>query len=201
MTRVIGLTGGIAAGKSTASDFFRARGVPVIDADQVAREVVQPGSPGLAQVASAFGTEVLQADGSLDRRRLRERVFAAPQQRRRLESILHPLIEQRIREHLAQIDAPYCILDCALLIEAPNLRALVERVLVIDVPVETQVERLMQRDGMSAAQCQAMLAAQASREQRLEGADDVVDNAGDVDHLLHQLERLHAHYLDWGRDR
>ncbi|GAB4349898.1 MAG: dephospho-CoA kinase [Immundisolibacter sp.] len=201
MTRVIGLTGGIAAGKSTASDFFRARGVPVVDADQVAREVVRPGSPGLAQVASAFGTEVLQADGSLDRRRLRERVFASPQQRRRLESILHPLIEQRIRERLAQIDAPYCILDCALLIEAPKLRALVERVLVIDVPVETQVARLMQRDGMSAVQCQAMLAAQASREQRLEGADDVVDNAGDVDHLLHQLERLHARYLDWARNR
>lgn len=201
MTRVVGLTGGIAAGKSTASDFFRARGVPVIDADQVAREVVQPGSPGLAQVAAAFGPEVLQADGALDRRRLRERVFAAPQQRRRLEGILHPLIEQRIREQLAQIDAPYCILDCALLIEAPRLRALVERVLVIDVPVETQIRRLMQRDGMSAAQCQAMLAAQASREQRLEGADDVVDNAGDVDHLLHQLELLHAHYLDWGRDR
>ncbi len=193
---VVGLTGGIASGKSTAAAFFRARGVPVIDADQVARDVVAPGTPGLAAVAAAFGPGVLQADGTLDRKRLRELVFADPTQRRRLEAILHPLIRDEIRARLAKASGPYCILDVPLLIESPALRALAQRVLVIDVPVELQVARLMQRDGMTAAQCEAMLAAQASRERRLEGADDVVDNAGDLTALQRQLESMHARYLE-----
>lgn len=192
---VVGLTGGIASGKSTAARFFRTLGVPVIDADQVARDVVAPGTPGLAAVAGAFGADVLQADGTLDRRRMREIVFADPGERRRLEAILHPLIRDAIRARLGQVQAAYCVLDAALLIESPALRALVQRVLVIDVPVELQKARLMQRDGMTAAQCEAMLAAQASRERRLEGADDVVDNAGDLTALQHQLESMHARYL------
>jgi dephospho-CoA kinase len=196
---VVGLTGGIAAGKSTATAFFRERGVPVIDADEVAREVVAPGTPGLAAVVDAFGPQVLQADGTLDRRRLRDIVFADPAQRRHLENILHPLIQDEIRAQLQRLSAPYCILAVPLLVESPALRALVQRVLVIDVPVEVQIARLMQRDGMSAAQCQAMLAAQASRTQRLEGADDVVDNATDIDTLRRQLEHLHAHYLELAR--
>lgn len=193
---VVGLTGGIGAGKSTAAAFFRDRGVPVVDADQVARDVVAPGTPGLAAVAAAFGPQVLQPDGALDRRRLREVIFADPTQRRRLEAILHPLIRDEIRVRLAQIRAPYCILDVPLLIESASLRALVHRVLVIDVPVEVQVARLMQRDHMTAEQCQAMLAAQASRAQRLEGADDVVDNATDITALQRQLESVHARYLE-----
>ena len=196
---VVGLTGGIAAGKSTATAFFRERGVPVIDADEVAREVVAPGTPGLAAVVDAFGPQVLQADGTLDRRRLRDIVFADPAQRRRLENILHPLIQDEIRAQLQRLSAPYCILAVPLLVESPALRALVHRVLVIDVPVEVQIARLMQRDRMTAAQCQAMLAAQASRTQRLEGADDVVDNATDIDTLRRQLERLHTHYLELAR--
>jgi dephospho-CoA kinase len=196
---VVGLTGGIAAGKSTATAFFRERGVPVIDADEVAREVVAPGTPGLAAVVDAFGLRVLHADGTLNRRRLRDIVFADPAQRRRLENILHPLIQDEIRAHLQRLSAPYCILAVPLLVESPALRALVHRVLVIDVPVEVQIARLMQRDRMTAAQCQAMLAAQASRTQRLEGADDVVDNATDIDTLRRQLEHLHAHYLELAR--
>lgn len=196
---VVGLTGGIAAGKSTATAFFRERGVPVIDADEVAREVVAPGTPGLAAVVDAFGPRVLHADGTLDRRQLRDIVFADPAQRRRLENILHPLIQDEIRAQLQRLSAPYCILAVPLLIESPALRALVHRVLVIDVPVEVQIARLMQRDRMTAAQCQAMLAAQASRTQRLEGADDVVDNATDIDTLRRQLEHLHAHYLELAR--
>lgn len=192
---VVGLTGGIASGKSTAARFFRTLGVPVIDADQVARDVVAPGTPGLAAVAGAFSADVLQADGTLDRRRMREIVFADPGERLRLEAILHPLIRDEIRARLGQIQTAYCVLDAALLIESPALRALVQRVLVIDVPVPLQVARLMQRDGMTAAQCEAMLAAQASREQRLEGADDVVDNAGDLTALQRQLESMHARYL------
>lgn len=193
---VVGLTGGIAAGKSTAAAFFRDRGVPVVDADQVARDVVALGTPGLAAVIAAFGAQILQADGTLDRRRLRDVVFADPAQRRRLEAILHPLIRDQIRLRLAQIRAPYCIVDLPLLVESPSLRALVDRVLVVDVPVEVQVARLMQRDHMTAEQCQAMLAAQASRAQRLEGADDVVDNATDITALQRQLESVHARYLE-----
>lgn len=193
---VVGLTGGIASGKSTAAAFFRAHGVPVIDADQVARDVVAPGTPGLVAVAEAFGPDILQADGALDRRRLREIVFADAAERRRLEAILHPRIRDEIRARLAQARGPYCILDVPLLIESPALRALAHRVLVIDVPVDLQVARLMRRDGMTAAQCEAMLAAQASRTRRLEGADDVVDNAGNMTTLQRQLESMHARYLD-----
>ncbi|MFZ5492844.1 MAG: dephospho-CoA kinase [Pseudomonadota bacterium] len=192
---VVGLTGGIASGKSTAAAFFRQLCVPVVDADQVARDVVAPGSPGLAAVGAAFGPGVLQVDGTLDRRRLREIVFADAAERRRLEAILHPLIRDEIRARLAQIRAPYCVLDAPLLIESPPLRALVQRILVIDVPVALQIARLMRRDGMTAAQCEAMLAAQASRERRLEGADDVVDNASDMKALQRQLESMHARYL------
>lgn len=193
---VVGLTGGIAAGKSTATAFFQERGVPVIDADEVARDVVAPGTPGLAAVVAAFGSQILQADGTLDRRRLREVVFAEPAERRRLEAILHPLIQAEIRARLQQVRGPYCILAVPLLIESAALRALVHRVLVIDVPVEVQLARLMQRDGMSAEQCQAMLAAQASRARRLEAADDVVDNATDIVALTHQLESVHTRYLE-----
>ena len=193
---VVGLTGGIAAGKSTATAFFQERGVPVIDADEVARDVVAAGTPGLAAVAAAFGSQILQADGTLDRRRLREVVFADPAERRRLEAILHPLIQAEIRARLQQVRGPYCILAVPLLIESAALRALVHRVLVIDVPVEVQLARLMQRDRMSAEQCQAMLAAQTSRARRLEAADDVVDNATDIVALTHQLESVHARYLE-----
>jgi dephospho-CoA kinase len=193
---VVGLTGGIAAGKSTATAFFQERGVPVIDADEVARDVVAAGTPGLAAVAAAFGSQILQANGTLDRRRLREVVFADPAERRRLEAILHPLIQTEIRARLQQVRGPYCILAVPLLIESAALRALAHRILVIDVPVEVQVARLMQRDGMSTEQCQAMLAAQASRAHRLEAADDVVDNATDVTALQRQLDSVHARYLE-----
>jgi dephospho-CoA kinase len=193
---VVGLTGGIAAGKSTATAFFQEHGVPVIDADEVARDVVAPGTPGLAAVAAAFGSQILQADGTLDRRRLREVVFADPAERHRLEAILHPLIQAEIRARLQRVRGPYCILAVPLLIESAALRALVHRVLVIDVPEEVQLARLMQRDRMSAEQCQAMLAAQTSRARRLEAADDVVDNATDIVALTHQLESVHARYLE-----
>jgi dephospho-CoA kinase len=198
---VVGLTGGIAAGKSTATAFFQDRGVPVIDADEVARDVVAAGTAGLAAVIAAFGPQIVQADGTLDRRRLRELVFADPAARHRLEAILHPLIDAEIRARLQRVTGPYCVLAVPLLIESDNLRALANRVLVIDVPEEVQVERLMQRDGMTAEQCRAMLAAQASRAQRLEGADDVVDNASDVITLRRQLERVHARYLELAAQR
>jgi dephospho-CoA kinase len=198
---VVGLTGGIAAGKSTATAFFQEHGVPVIDADEVARDVVASGTPGLAAVTGAFGTQILQADGTLDRRRLRDVVFADPAQRQRLEAILHPLIQTEIRTRLQQASGPYCILAVPLLIESPNLRALVQRILVVDLPQQVQVARLMQRDGMTSAQCQAILAAQATRAQRLDAADDVVDNAGGVADLARQLDILHARYQELAAQR
>jgi dephospho-CoA kinase len=193
---VVGLTGGIAAGKSTATAFFRDRGVPVVDADEVARDVVAPGTPGLAAITAAFGPQALTDQGELDRRRMRERVFADPAERRRLETILHPLIRDEVARRLRQTHASYCILAVPLLVESPPLRALTQRVLVIDVPIEVQAARLMQRDGMTQAQCEAMLSAQATRRERLEAADDVVDNATDINALHRQLERVHARYLE-----
>jgi dephospho-CoA kinase len=198
---VVGLTGGIAAGKSTATTFFRDHGVPVIDADEVARAVVALGTPGLAAVTAAFGPQVLSGDGTLDRRRLRQRVFSNPAERLQLEAILHPLIGTELRARLKQINAPYCILAVPLLIESPNLRHLVDRVLVVDVPTEVQVARLMQRDQMTTQQCAAMLATQSPRERRLEAADDVVDNAADIGALVRQLEALHTVYLELAQKR
>lgn len=192
---VVGLTGGIAAGKSTATAFFKSHGVPVVDADEVARDVVAQGTPGLAALVAAFGKDVLDDSGGLDRRRMRDRVFDDPAERRRLEAILHPLIRDEIGRQLQQIRAPYCILAVPLLIESPPLRALVQRVLVIDVPVDVQIARLMQRDGMTAEKSRAMLSAQASRDERLEAADDVVDNADDINALQRQLQGVHVRYL------
>lgn len=192
----IGLTGGIASGKSTVAELFAALGVPVIDTDVIAREVVEPGEPGLAAIRDAFGAEVLTPDGRLDRRRLREIVFADAAKRRRLESILHPLIRERTLARLAAVrNAPYAIVVVPLLVET-DFGKLVDRVLVVDVPVDAQLERLASRDGIDRAAAEAMVAAQASRETRLAHADDVIDNAGDLAATRAQVERLHARYLE-----
>ncbi|MEC9340202.1 MAG: dephospho-CoA kinase [Pseudomonadota bacterium] len=189
MPFVVGVTGGIAAGKSTATDFFAARGVPVLDADIAAREVVAPGSPGLAAVRSAFGDAVIAADGSLDRRKLRALIFADDSRRRTLEHILHPRIHARIRQQLAKLDAPWVILSVPLLVNS-ELRELIHRTLVIDAEPEVQIKRVMARDDIDADQAGKILAAQSTREERLAIADDVVDNSGDPQALTAQLERL-----------
>lgn len=189
MPFVVGVTGGIAAGKSTATDFFAARGVPVLDADIAAREVVAPGSPGLAAVRSAFGDAVIATDGSLDRRKLRELIFADDSRRRTLERILHPRIHARIRQQLAKLDAPWVILSVPLLVNS-ELRELIHRILVIDAAPEVQIKRVMARDEIDADQAGKILAAQSTREERLAIADDVVDNSGDPKALTAQLERL-----------
>lgn len=192
----IGLTGGIASGKSTVAELFAALGVPVIDTDVIAREVVEPGEPGLDAVRAAFGPKVLTSEGRLDRRRLREIVFADAAKRRRLESILHPLIRQRTLARLEAVrDAPYAIVVVPLLVET-NFGELVDRVLVVDVPVDTQLERLVARDGIDRSAAEAMVAAQTSRETRLAHADDVIDNAGDLAAARAQVERLHARYVE-----
>lgn len=189
MTLVIGVTGGIASGKSTATAFFAARGVPVLDADEVAREVVAPGSPGLLEIQTAFGKQVLCDDGSLNRKHLREIIFADAGHRKTLEQILHPRIHRRIRERLAALDTPWVVLSVPLLVGSPLLE-LIDRVLVVDTTEQIQIARVIARDNVDHEQADAILQAQASREQRLAIADDVVDNSTDPAALTAQLERL-----------
>lgn len=196
---VVGLTGGIGSGKSTAAAMFAARGVPVIDTDAIAREVVAPGTPGLAQAAAAFGPGVLTPAGTLDRGALRERVFADPATRRRLEGILHPLIRARVAERLAATDAAYAIVVVPLLVESGGWPS-VHRVLVVDAPESLQRTRAAARDGISMEQVDAVMNAQISREGRLAGADDVLVNDSDLPALERAVERLHRRYLRLAAD-
>ncbi len=190
----VGLTGGIASGKSTVAGMFAALGVPVIDTDVIARDVVAPGTPGLAAVVAAFGPETLVPDGGLDRRRLRSLVFASPARRGQLEAILHPLIRSRMEALCATSGGPYQVLVIPLLFES-GLAGRVDRVLVVDCSENIQRERLMVRDGESAASADSILAAQIDRQARIKGADDVLVNAGTRDDLQRRVLALHAAYL------
>jgi dephospho-CoA kinase len=191
----IGLTGGIASGKSTVAERFSELGVPVIDADVSARIAVAPGSPGLAQVVAKFGEHLLTADGALDRRALRNLIFSDPGRRRELEAILHPLIRADMERRASAAAGPYLVMAIPLLIEGGG-RERVDRILLIDVGEEVQLKRLMERDGGTLEQARAILAAQASRASRLEAADDVVLNEGALSALRYTVDRLHQRYLD-----
>jgi len=192
---IVALTGGVASGKTAVSDRFAERGVPVVDTDVLAREVVAPGSPGLAEVEAAFGAEIIDADGALDRSALRQRIFDDPDARNRLERILHPRIAEEARRRLASEAAPYAILVVPLLVES-GLFEDADRVLVVDVPEAVQIERLIARDGGTRDQAEAMLAAQASREQRLARADDVIENTGTLEDLRRRVDALDATYRE-----
>jgi len=192
---IIGLTGGIGSGKSTVAELFTARGIPCIDADQLTRELVEPGTPLLAEIVAAFGQDVLEINGRLDRRRLRDRVFADPAARKRLEGILHPAVFAAMQARVAELDSPYCLLMIPLLIETGGERR-VHRVLVVDVDETDQRQRTAARDQVPAAQIDAILATQATRDERLAAADDVIDNRGDPKALDTQVERLHQNYLE-----
>jgi dephospho-CoA kinase len=189
----VALTGGIASGKSTVADLFAALGVPVIDTDVIARQVVEPGQPALAQVVTEFGAEVLDATGRIDRRRMRERIFADPDAKRRLESILHPAIRAEMARQSLAAQGPYQVLVIPLLTEGGS-RDHVDRVLLVDVPEELQVQRLMMRDGVSHGQALASLNAQATRAERLAMADDIVRNTGRVEELRDAVAALDAKY-------
>ena len=195
MSLCIGLTGGIASGKSTVAQAFADLGVPVLDADQVARDVVAPGTPGLAAVIAEFGTEFLSAEGGLDRRALREHVFSDPAQRQRLEVLLHPRIRDAMRNWRDNLQAAYRILMVPILIEG-GFDQLCDRILVVDLPAQEQVRRLRQRDDISAELAHNMLAAQVTREQRLQRADDVIDNSGPPRAWAARIAQLHQQYLD-----
>jgi len=191
---VVGLTGGVASGKSSAARAFAALGVPVTDLDDIGRELLSPGSPVLAELFKQFGSALRQSDGSLDRRALRGIVFSDPGARRALEALTHPAILRLAAARIAQQRGPYQILVNPLLIESGDLTRY-QRILVIDCPEATQLARLRQRDGSSLEVAQAMLAAQSPRAARLARADDVIRNEGDLATLSAQVKVLHEQYL------
>jgi dephospho-CoA kinase len=197
----VGLTGGIASGKSTAAKFFGALGVPILDSDQVARDVVEPGQPPLERLVERFGPKILTADGHLDRPALREIVFSDPKARADLEALTHPAIGAAMEARSAAAGGPYQILVIPLLVEK-NLAAHVDRVLVVDCAEELQIRRLRDRDGSTPEQVGAILQAQAPRTARLKAADDVIHNDSDMSAVRDQVATLHARYLELaGRPR
>ncbi|MCL5425865.1 MAG: dephospho-CoA kinase [Gammaproteobacteria bacterium] len=193
---IIGLTGGIGSGKSTVARAFETLGIPWVDADDVAREIVTPGEPALLAIQARFGDLVINSDGTLNRAALRTIVFNDPAQRQWLESITHPKIRERILQQLEELSArgaPYVLLVSPLLFESDQ-HALVNQTIVVDIPQELQLARTLQRDGVSESQVHAILAAQLPREQRLSKADHVIDNSGDHASMMQQVSRLDELY-------
>lgn len=189
MPLIIGLTGGIACGKTTATDAFRALGVPVIDADEISRALTAPGGKALPYIAVAFGADMIGAHG-LKRTLMRETIFSDPAQRAKLEGILHPMIKREIYEQLKKVTAPYVILSIPLLLESGRWKEAVARIVVIDVPVEDQVNRLVYDRHMSEDEARAIIETQISREERLKAATDVIENTGSVADLTRAVSEL-----------
>ncbi len=191
---VIGLTGGIGSGKSTVTKHFEQLGVPVIDADIITRELVRPGEDALKEIEAHFGPDIIQTDGQLNRAWLRARIFDDADERKTLEGILHPRAKEYAQNRIAELKAPYCILCVPLLIES-GWTDMVQRVLVIDLPRELQIERTMKRDGIPKNQVETIINAQINRDGRLAAADDVLINTDDKSSLLEQVDALHEQYL------
>ncbi len=190
---VVGLTGGIGSGKSAVCREFERYAVPVVDADIVAREVVAPGSSGFAAVVESFGEEILSS-GDIDRAKLRQVIFADDTKRATLEGILHPKIRESIDIQLAELDSPYCILCVPLLVEKGGYQN-VDRILVVDCPIEIQILRVMDRDDLTRGQVEAIMQSQATRDDRLRVADDIIENAGEIEALETPVRVLHTKYL------
>ncbi|WP_100752512.1 dephospho-CoA kinase [Vibrio salilacus] len=200
MAIVIGLTGGIASGKTTVANLFHQQfGVEIVDADVIAREVVEPGSEGLAAIIKHFGASILTAQGTLDRTQLRELIFTQPNEKHWLNQLLHPMIRRQMLQQLKQVQTPYALLVIPLMVEN-NLQALADKVLVVDVEPEIQIERTMARDKVSREQAKSILASQASREQRLAIADYVIKNSTANQKLLPQITELHQKFLEMSRE-
>ncbi len=195
-TYVVGVTGGIGSGKTTVCNLFAEHfGVPVIDADLVAREVVEPGQAALTELVELFGDDILDASGQLDRRKLKAIVFADNAKRLALEAVLHPRIRQRIDEHLREVRTPYCLLCVPLLAEGGRSETY-DRILVVDCPESLQIARVTGRDDLTQSQVMAIMRTQATREARLAIADDTIVNDGDNRILAEQVRELHERYLD-----
>ncbi len=192
---IVGLTGGIGSGKTAVSDLFAELGIDIIDADLIAREVVEPGQPALSKIQLKFGNDILLENGSLNRTALREKVFQDESAKRWLNSLLHPLIRETMRLRCEQAKSDYCILAVPLLIEN-GLTTMVNRVLVVDVNEELQLARASSRDGVDRKNIQAIMQSQASRQQRLAKADDIIDNNRDKSALIEQVNQLHHTYLE-----
>jgi dephospho-CoA kinase len=191
---VIGLTGGIGSGKSAAAKHFKRLGIEVIDADIAARKVVEKGSPALTKIVEHFGVETLNSDSTLNRAFLRTQIFKDPQERRWLEALLHPLIRTWIQQALSIAMEPYTILETPLLLETDQ-HLLVDRILVVDTPEELQIRRASNRDNNIKEQIRAIMKTQLPREERLDKADDILDNSGSLDHIERQVTELHHKYL------
>ena len=194
MTYVVGVTGGIGSGKSAATAEFERLGITVVDADIVSRQVVMPGSPCLQAIAEHFGSDLLTDKGGLDRKALRQKIFSDPAEKDWLNSLLHPAIREKILAQLEQASSPYVILSAPLLLEN-NLDKYCQRVLVVDVPEELQLQRTIQRDESPKEEVEAIMKAQLSREARLRKADDILNNEGSIDELRQQVNQLHQRYL------
>ncbi len=193
----VGLTGGIGCGKSTVTQLFENLDTPVIDADKVAHHLVETGKPALLEIAAAFGESILKPDGSLDRNKLRELVFSNPIEKTRLENILHPLVYAEMQQLINNLDNNYCIVSVPLLLET-NMAHFVDRILIIDCPVEMQISRVQQRDHLNMTMIQRIIDSQVSRESRLAKADDVIDNSGNGSELAEQVKKLHNLYHSIG---
>ena len=191
---VVGLTGGIGSGKSTVAEMFAALEIDLVDADVAAREVVAPGTPALAKIVEHFGPDILMADGSLDRRKLRRVIFHQEQEKHWLETLLHPLIRRWLTQQISDRRSAYCLLISPLLLETGQAE-MVDRILVVDVSVETQISRTLARDGGEERTVRAIIAAQIGRSQRLEHGDDIIDNELPVRSLRQRVEKLHQQYL------
>ena len=193
MSYTVALTGGIGSGKSTIANAFAAKGVDIVDADVIARQVVEPGQPALAAISERFGKGIIRPDGTLDRAALRQRVFSSPQEKAWLNALLHPLIHSETHRQLALARSVWCLWVVPLLVEN-NLQHLADRVLVVDVDRETQLARTMARDKISREQAEHILAAQATREARLAVADDIIDNGGAPDDVAARVALLNQRY-------
>ncbi|WP_318521510.1 dephospho-CoA kinase [Photobacterium leiognathi] len=201
MSLVIGLTGGIGSGKTTVANLFAdTYGINIIDADIVAREVVEPNTFGLNAIIEKCGKEILLEGGTLNRAKLRDAIFSQPELKTWLNNLLHPLIREKMQQDINQSQSPYCLLVVPLMVEN-NLQTMTHRLLVVDVDEQVQIERTQQRDNVSIEQIKNILASQASREQRLDAADDVITNNGDNKALVSQVEQLHLQYLKMSQDQ
>lgn len=192
---IVGLTGGIGSGKSVVCNRFTQRGILIVDADIVAREVVEPGSDALQQIQNHFGDDVVQADGHLNRSKLRNIIFTDPAEKQWLESLLHPLINTEIRRQLSAAKSDYAILASPLLLETKQFQ-LVDRILVVDASEQLQIERASHRDKSNEAQIKAIMQTQLSRQDRCARANDIIQNHGDIHELDNQAEKLHQLYLE-----
>jgi dephospho-CoA kinase len=193
---VVGVTGGIGSGKSTAARLFAECGAGLVDTDEIALSLTQPGQPAVQEIARRFGPEYITPAGALDRQRMRSHVFSDPAAKAELEAILHPLIRTQVAEQVRGCDAPYVLVLIPLLVETGGYPTLVQRILVVDADEAVQIARTMARSALSEEQVRAIMRTQATREQRLAAADDIIDNNGDLDRLRLQVQALHARYLE-----